>query len=162
MVTPEDDDVDDDGESLQIEFGDLPDNLSPGTTTKTVVTIIDNDDPEVEVSFGQPAYDVAEGAGQTVTVNLSADPERTVVIPLTTTNQDGASSADYSVPASVTFDTGETTKDITFAATDDSEDDDGESVKLTFGTLPDRVTAGAQDETVVSIDDDDAPTSVGS
>ena len=160
VVTPEDDDVDDDGESLQIEFGDLPGNLSPGTTTETVVTIVDNDDPEVEVSFGQPAYDVAEGASQTVAVNLSADPERTVVIPLTATNQDGASSADYSVPASVTFDSGETSKDITFAATDDSEDDDGESVKLTFGTLPDRVTAGAQDETVVSIDDDDAPTSV--
>ena len=160
VITPEDDDVDDDGESLQIEFGDLPGNLSPGETTETVVTIVDNDDPQVEVSFDQSAYDVAEGASQTVTVNLSADPERTVVIPLTATNQDGASSADYSVPASVTFDTGDTTKDITFAATDDSEDDDGESVKLTFGTLPDRVTAGAEDETVVSIDDDDAPTSV--
>ena len=74
VVTPEDDDVDDDGESLQIEFGDLPDNLSPGTTTETVVTIVDNDDPEVEVSFGQSAYDVAEGAGQTVTVNLRRRP----------------------------------------------------------------------------------------
>ena len=65
VVTPEDDDVDDDGESLQIEFGDLPENLSPGTTTETVVTIVDNDDPEVVVSFGQSAYDVAEGASQT-------------------------------------------------------------------------------------------------
>ena len=155
-----DDDVDDDDESVLLAFGNLPTGLHEGDTASSIVTIVDNDDPEVEVSFGQPAYDVAEGASQTVTVNLSADPERTVVIPLTATNQDGATSADYSVPASVTFDTGETTKTITFAATDDSEDDDGESVKLTFGTLPDRVTAGAQDETVVSIDDDDAPTSV--
>ncbi len=155
VVTPEDDDVDDDGESLQIEFGDLPGNLSPGTTTETVVTIVDNDDPEVEVSFGQSDYEVAEGGNGTITVNLSADPERTVVIPLTATNQDGASSADYSVPTSVTFDTGETTKDITFAATDDSEDDDGESVKLTFGILPDRVTEGAPGTTTVSITDDD-------
>ena len=82
----------------------------------------------MEVSFGQPAYEVAEGAGQPVTVNLSADPERTVVIPLTATNQDGASDADYSVPATVTFDSGETAKTITFAATQDDIDDDGETV----------------------------------
>ena len=158
MIT--DDQLDDDDEQIRIIFGEIPIGIFVGDTIRTTITIVDNDDPEVEVSFGQPAYDVAEGASQTVTVNLSADPERTVAIPLTATNQDGATSADYSVPASVTFGTGETTKDITFAATDDSEDDDGESVKLTFGTLPGRVTAGAQDETVVSIDDDDAPTSV--
>ena len=156
VVTPEDDDVDDDGESLQIEFGDLPGNLSPGTTTETVVTIVDNDDPEVEVSFGQSAYDVAEGAGQTVTVNLSADPERTVVIPLTATNQDGASGADYSVPATVTFDSGETIKTITFTATQDAIDDDGESVVLGFGALPDRVSASTTtpSATVTILDDD--------
>ena len=156
VVTPEDDDVDDDGESLRIEFGDLPENLSPGTTTETVVTIIDNDDPEVEVSFDRLAYDVAEGASQTVTVNLSADPERTVVIPLTATNQDGASGADYSVPASVTFDTGETTKTITFTATQDAIDDDGESVVLGFGALPDRVSASTTtpSATVTVLDDD--------
>ena len=150
-----DDDVDDDDESVLLAFGDLPTGLHKGDTPESLITIVDNDDPEVEVSFGQPAYDVAEGASRTVTVNLSADPERTVVIPLTATNQDGASDADYSVPTSVTFDTGETTKDITFAATDDSVDDDGESVKLTFGTLPDRVTAGAPGTTTVSITDDD-------
>ena len=157
VVTPEDDDVDDDGESLRIEFGDLPDNLSPGTTTETVVTIVDNDDPEVEVSFGQSAYDVAEGASQTVTVNLSADPERMVVIPLTATNQDGATDADYSVPASVTFDSGETTKTITFTATQDAIDDDGEKVLLGFGaSLPDRVSASTTtpSATVTILDDD--------
>ena len=116
VVTPEDDDVDDDGESLQIEFGDLPESLSPGETTATVVTIVDNDDPEVEVSFDRSAYDVAEGGNVTITVNLSADPERTVEVPLTATRQGGASGADYSVPATVTFDSGETAKDITFAA----------------------------------------------
>ncbi len=156
VVTPEDDDVDDDGESLRIEFGDLPDNLSPGTTTETVVTIVDNDDPEVEVSFGQSAYDVAEGVSQAVTVNLSADPERTVEVPLTATNQGGASGADYSVPATVTFDSGETTKTITFAATQDAIDDDGESVVLGFGALPDRVSASTTtpSATVTILDDD--------
>ena len=151
-----DDDVDDDDESVLLAFGDLRAGLHEGDTASSIVTIVDNDDPEVEVSFGQSAYDVAEGAGQTVTVNLDADPERTVVIPLTATNQDGATDADYSVPASVTFDTGETTKDITFAATDDSVDDDGESVVLGFGALPDRVSASTTtpSATVTILDDD--------
>ena len=75
-----------------------------------------------------------------VTVTLNADPERTVIIPITNTDQDGASSADYSgVPASVTFNAGDTEVDINFSATQDQDNDDGESVKLTFGnTLPDR------------------------
>ena len=38
-----------------------------------------------------------------VTLTLSADPERTVVIPIETTELDGATGADYSVPSSVTF-----------------------------------------------------------
>ena len=62
-------------------------------------------------------------------MKLSADPERTVAIPIEKTDQDGASSADYSgVPASVTFNSGDTSKSFTFTATADTLDDDGESV----------------------------------
>ena len=90
-------------------------------------------------------------------MKLSADPQRTVTIPITKTDQDGATSSDYSgVPASVTFNSGETEKSFTFTATADTVDDDGESVKLTFGTLPAGVTEGTTNATVVSIDDDDA------
>ena len=126
------------------------------TTTRTYTVTVTRAAPPTEVSFGQSAYDVAEGGNVTVTVNLSADPERTVVIPLTATNQDGATGADYSVPASVTFDTGETAKDITFAATQDAIDDDGESVLLGFGALPDRVSASTTtpSATVTVLDDD--------
>ena len=46
---------------------------------------------------------------------------------------------------------------IPFAAASDSVDDDGESVKLTFGNLPTGVTEGTTNETVVSITDDDVP-----
>jgi hypothetical protein len=64
----------------------------------------------------------------TVKVTLNADPERTVIIPITTTDQDGASSADYSgVPASVTFNADDTEVDINFSASSDSVDDDGEA-----------------------------------
>ena len=52
-----------------------------------------------------------------VTVTLSADPERTVVIPIEKANQGGATTADYSgVPQNVTFDSGDTSKSFTFTA----------------------------------------------
>ena len=94
-----------------------------------------------------------------VKVTLNANPERTVTIPITTTDQDGASSSDYSgVPASVTFNADDTEVDINFTASSDSDNDDGESVKLTFGnTLPTGVSAGTTDEAVVTITDDDVP-----
>ncbi len=150
------DDVDDDGESVRLAFGTLPDRVSAGTTSETVVSITDDDVPSVAVSFEQGTYTVAEGGTVEVTVTLSANPERTVTIPMTKANQGTASDADYSgVPANVVFNSGETEKSITFSATQDDVDDDGESVRLAFGTLPDRVSAGTTSETVVSITDDD-------
>ena len=160
--TATDDSVDDDGESVLLGFGTLPDRVSASTTTPSAtVTILDDDDPAVTVSFGAASYSVAEGDDVTVTVELSADPEREVIIPLTATNQGGATDADYSgVPANVTFDSGDTSKTFTFTATDDSVDDDGESVVLGFGALPDGVTPGTVPSSTVSIADDDAPASV--
>ena len=150
---------DDDGESVKLGFGTLPTGVTEGTPNETVVSINDDDDPAVAVSFGSATYDVDEGDTVTVTVTLSAALERRVTIPLDTTLQDRASSADYSgVPASVVFNYGETQQTFAFAATDDSEDDDDESVKLSFGgPLPDGVSAGTTHETVVSINDDDHP-----
>ena len=145
---------------MKLTFGNtLPAGVSAGTTNETTVSITDDDVPSVEVSFEQGTYTVAEGSTVPVTVTLNADPERTVTIPITTTDQDGASSSDYSgVPASVTFNAGDTEVDINFSASSDSVDDDGESVKLTFGnTLPTGVSAGNTDEAVVSITDDDVP-----
>ena len=129
-----------------------------GIPADSVLVTITDDDIPVAVSFNSATYTVAEGGSVTVTVDLDVDPERTVTIPLTATNEDGASNGDYSgVPNLVTFDSGEQSKTITFSATDDSEDDDGEQVRLTFATLPAGVSAGTDDETVVSITDDDVP-----
>ena len=116
--------------------------------------------PQVTASFGQAAHTVAEGATQSVTVTLSADPERAVTIPIVTMGQDGASSIDYSgVPDSVTFNAGGPTEmTFTFTATQDTVDDEGESVLLGFGSdLSGGVRAGTPDETTLTITDDDPP-----
>ena len=154
-----DDTVDDDDEWVRLGFGTLPaDVTTEGPFDETAVFILDDDDPEVTVAFEQDTRSVAEGGTVSVKVTLSADPERTVAIPITATNEDGASGSDYSgVPANVTFNATETEKSFTFRAVDDTVDDDGESVRLGFGTLPARVEAGATSEATVSIGDDDDP-----
>ena len=151
------DNVDDDGESVKLTFGSsLPTGVTKGSTDEAVVNITDDDVPNVTVSFGQDTYTVAEGSNVTVKVKLDADPERTVTIPITATDQDGASGDDYSgVPARVTFNSGDTEVDISFSAASDNVDDDGESVKLTFGSLPDGVSASGTTEATVNITDDD-------
>ena len=81
-----------------------------------------------------------------------------MLIPITKANQGTASDADYSgVPASVVFNSGETEKSITFAATDDTVDDDGESVQLGFGVLPTGVSTGGTPTSTVTITDNDDP-----
>ncbi len=130
---------------------------STDVDTDNGFNIGDNDHPTVTVSFAQAAYTMAEGATQQVSVSVSADPERTTIIPITATPQGTASAADYTVMPSVTFydaDTG--SKIFTIVVTQDLIDDDNEKVALGFGTMPDpRVSAGTQDETTVSITDDD-------
>ena len=152
-----DDSLDDDGESVKLGFGNMPTGVTAGSTNESTVNITDDDVPSVTVSFEQASYTVAEGDNVTVKVKLSADPERTVTIPLTKTEQGGASSADYSVPGSVVFNSGEREKTFDFEAIDDSLDDDGETVKLSFGNLPTGVSAGGTNESTVSITDDDVP-----
>ena len=150
-----DDTEDDDGERVRLNFGTLPPRVSSASPSQAVVSITDDDVPSVTVSFEQSSYTVAEGSSVTIKVKLDADPERTVTIPLTKTNQGDATSADYSVPSSVVFNDGDTEKTFNFSATQDTVDDDGESVKLGFDTLPTGVSAGSTDETTVSITDDD-------
>lgn len=101
-VTVTDDTVDDDDESITLSFDD--NHIRPAGTNETAtVTLIDNDAPFVKVEFGQDSQGVGEGETVNVTVTLDADPERTVTIPVTSSPQDTASTADYTVPASVTF-----------------------------------------------------------
>ena len=141
-----DDTEDDDDESVLLSFGSvLPDRVSEGSPNEATVNIADDDDPHVTVMFAQADYVVVEGETVLVRVALSADPERTVVIPLTATNQGGASSTDYSsVPSSVTLSAGETSRTFEFTASEDSFADTGESVKLGFGAMPDtRVSEGS-------------------
>ncbi|MYI25206.1 MAG: hypothetical protein F4109_07225, partial [Gammaproteobacteria bacterium] len=163
-VTATDDDVDDDGEWLSLSFGRLPAGVAAGSTATERVDLIDNDVPsvrDVTVSYASADYEATEGGSSaTVTVYLSAKPQRQVRIPIVVTGKAGASSADYSgVPPGLTFGSSDTAKTFTLTATDDTVDDDGEWLALSFGSLPPGVTAGGvATERVDLIDDEADPT----
>ena len=149
-------DSDDDDESVTLGFGSsLPAGVSAGSQATTAVTINDDDPTAVTVSFAQASYSVTEGASVSVEVRLSEAPGRTVAVTITATPASPTVAGDYTVPTSVSFAATETSKTITFAANQDSDDDD-ESVTLGFGSsLPAGVSAGNQATTAVTIDDDD-------
>ena len=113
------------------------------------------------VSFEAATYSVDEGGTVDVTVRLSGAPGREVTVPVTATAGGGATAqgetgADWSgVPQTVTFGATDTEQSFTLTATDDTADDDGESVALSFGTLPSGVTAGTPSAATVTIVDAD-------
>lgn len=125
--------------------------------------IADNDDPNISAQFASSAYRVTEGEAVAVGVTLSADPERIVTIPITIDQTTTAATEDYSLSStSVTFASGETLKDITLTATDDDVDDDGESVDLGFGALPNGVSTGGRARITITIEDNDVSEDKGS
>ncbi len=113
--------------------------------------------PSVTARFGASSYTATEGGtAATVQVRLSGEPRRRVEIPIETSNQGDATDDDYSgVPDNVVFDAGETLKTFAVTATDDSIDDDGESVIISFGRLPSGTSAGSPASTTVSLVDND-------
>ena len=169
-VTATDDSVDDDGESVQLGFGDLPSGVLLGSpSTARVALVQDAGVTTWYVWFGESDYTVAEGGTARITLHLNAPwkPElnEALTVPLFDPQHEGGASADdYSgVPESVTFQRGQTRASFTVRATDDSEDDDGESVLLHFRRLfPDDLEVGRYGARVATlhIDDDDGETAV--
>ena len=126
------------------------------TAASVTVTVADNEtvDPLVTVRFTQSSYSVTEGHSVTVKVKLSADPGRTVTIPIRKVNQGGATATDYSgVPQNMTFNSGTTEATFSFSATADAVIETSEVVRLSFGALPAGVQAGNIDATNVIIGD---------
>ena len=161
-VTAANDSADEDGESIMVGFGGLPSGVTAASPDTATVNLADNDETAVTpvtVQFGSAAYTATEGGtAATVAVTLSADPGRTVIVQLDATEAGGATPADYTLlPSSLTFGPRQTRATFTVTAVDDSDNDDGESITVGFGTLPSGVTAASPDTTTVNLADNDEP-----
>ena len=131
-----------------------------GVSSDLAVTVDDDDETtqalltSVQARFSTGAIAIPEGDAAIVVVSLSDALTQDVTIPLTRTNQTGAGDADYSgVPASLTFESGDTEQRFTFSATVDLEDEDEEQVVLGFGTLPEGVGQGTVSQATITIQD---------
>ena len=148
------------GEGLRLDFGPLPAGVRKGTwgPYETIV-FVDQVLPGYTVLFGAEAYTATEGgAPARVSIHLSEPVEiEPLVVRLVVTHV-GATAADYTgIPKSVRFGVGEQTQTITVKATDDTDDDDGESVTLSFVNDPNgrvRVRTGPASATVALADND--------
>ena len=153
---------------VEVTFTDDDSNrhtlTSASTGTVQPLTSIPSD--KVEVSLGQTAYVVEEGAILEIPVTLAEAPDdEHVIIPFTLTPAGGATKADFRAKSSyfrhVRFDAGETTDEINISAVDDTLDDDDEHLTLCLGDLPEpyAVLPGKDCARIVIIDNDD-PNSV--
>ena len=144
---------------VRVSFTDDDSTMEELTNDATDGVIV----TQVRVSFGAGGYEAEEGGQRaTVTVVLDKDPHRTLRIPLRATPGGRAGSSDYTATSQITFRPGETEKDAQVSAFDDGVDDDGESVILSFGDLPDGVFADSPTEILVQlIDNDFVPVTLG-
>ena len=162
-ITPADADTGVDGHQVDLGVGDNTVRFTvtarDGTKTKTYTLTINRAEAGLTAEFGAAEYAAPEGLGAvTVTVNLSSHAHTTVTIPVTVTARGGAESGDYSLSATeVTFNIDDTSAAFTVTATDDTDLDPGESLTLSFGTLPDGVTEGSQATATVALTDNEVP-----
>ena len=148
------------GEGLRLDFGPLPAGVRAGTWGPyETIEFLDEYLPDLTVWFGASSYTAAEGgADARVSIHLSEKVDvEPLVVRLSVQPGGGATSGDYSVPSSVRFAVGEQTKTIQVAAVDDTDDDDGESVTLSFVNAPnDRLITGSGPVTAtVALEDND-------
>ena len=135
-------------------------------TTGTVQAQTSIPSDKVKVSLDATAYVVEEGKTLRVTVTLAEAPEEDLVyIPFTVTPGNGASRSDFAAWSSYTrqlrFDVGDTTDRINVHANDDTLNDDGETLTLCLGDLPEPyATLAGLDCATINIMDNDDPNSV--
>ena len=182
-----DDRDDDDGEYLDLAFGEMPPFVSVGGTGRfsyrpttarvwfndnefTHVSVTDPPNPlglskRMRVTFADAELDANEGQysnGTTATVRVQLsrrrDMESQVIIPILRSLHGATDGVDFAgVPDHLIFLPGQTEQSFRVRAINDDVDDDGEYLTFSFGTLPDLVDAGDQASVRVDLVDDDDP-----
>ena len=144
-----DDDTSDD--EVTLSFGDLPSHVAAGDTATTTVALEDDGLVPLTVIFGSSTYMANEGgAAINVAVVLNRVADREITIPISVDPSDGP----FTISATeVVFAQGQRRQNISITASLDDNTEDA-TVNLAFGTLPDRVGAGDQATTAVTLTDD--------
>ena len=148
-------------ETVTLSFGDLPLDVKAGSRKTTAVTLKDDKDAKMTVSFGAATYSFKEEATGKVTVKLSGKTDTELSIPITFTDHmvdDNIQASGVNGPGTVTI-----AADKDSATFDVIQPNDGnfdnEEVKFAIGDLTDAALAGVVKgtpaETTVTLVDND-------
>ena len=113
--------------------------------------------PPVTATFDREAHSVREGNDVTIQVRLSTAHQgvRSVTVPITV-GGGTASIEDITAADGVTFEAGETQRNLLVEALDDDLVEGSETIELSFGALPHGVVAGATAAATVTLTDADS------
>ena len=153
-------DSDGQDENFTVELGSNLPMLTTAGLSSSVTIIIDDDEFSSEVSIARILPDpIPEGESAYVTLSIAPASPVSVTIPITLT-RGSAESGDYASLTSITIPAGQPQGVAQLRTLHDS-DADNETLTVALGTnLPDLVTAGATSSMVVTIQDDEAESTV--
>ncbi len=144
-------DGDEDDETVELGFGELPEIVMAGQPAVATVVLKDKGLVELKVSFRKAEYEIGEGEQADIEVKVAPTADRRVEVPLVVAPKGGATDEDYSgVPAKVVFEEGASEGTISVEVLADEVNDPGEGIVLSFGELPEAVSGGEISQTTVN------------
>ncbi len=155
--TYEDDDLEDESFTVDIDADHLPTGIILGSSTSVEVKITDNDMPEVNLSVDQNS--VSEGQPVTVTIELSKALANNMTIPLILA-PNTAESDDYdsASPVNIDITSGQTETEHTINTYEDADtEDETFTVAIDADHLPTGIILGSSTSAEVKITDNDMP-----
>lgn len=151
-------------ESVNLALSSPTNGATIGGLPSAVLTIADDDIPAPgQVQFSSASYSINEaGSSVSITVIRTGGSDGAVSVTCATSDGSAAAGLDYSaVSTTVTFLDGDTTpKTFSVGITDDSTAEGNETVNLSLSNPSGGATLGAQSTSVLTISDDDTPSTV--
>ena len=131
-----------------------------GTNNSSVITIADNDDPQVNLSRSDSDSLITEGSIATITAKLTETlSEEITVWFVRVADKSEGKSADYTLPFWVKIPAGSLSNTANFFAVDDNDDEPAETVRIAIGDKTTGVDKGVNRYVDITINDND-PTEV--
>jgi hypothetical protein len=129
---------------------------SQGSPSVNTVTINDDDAGTGALSFSSATYSTSEAANATITVNRTGGSTGTVTVNYATSNGTATAGTDYTATSgTLTFGPSVTSQSFTVPVTNDTVDENDETVNVTLSSPGGGATLGSPSSAVLTIVDND-------